>query len=381
MGDNHMESKRFSQPAIDCDVHHSWVTQEDLLPYLSEGWREFILGPGRAGPLSMLPCSTGYENPHGFDRADSIPEGFSRGGSDLEHLRKDHLEPNNIQKAVLTFSKLLYVGIQPNPFLAAEVARAANDWMLERWLDKDERLAGSVLVANQLPDEAAKEIRRVGQDPRVVQVLMAGNGVGKPWGHPLFDPIYRAAEEMDLPVAIHAGGAGGIHPAASAGGEPSFYIEYHTMIMQGIMTALLTFITQGVFEKFPRLRLVLVEGGVGWIAPFLWRFDANYRGLRREVPWVKKLPSDYFREHCKVTTQPFEASADSQLMVELVRAIGGADVLLFSSDYPHWDTDDIDYIARRLPEGWLQKVMYENAAELYGFPALPRDTEIEVAKA
>jgi predicted TIM-barrel fold metal-dependent hydrolase len=67
--------------------------------------------------------------------------------------------------------------------------------------------------------------------------------------------------------------------------------------------------------------------------------DANYDLMRRESPWVKKWPSEYFREHVFVTTQPFESTITSRQLSNLYTNFEYLqDVLCFSTDYPHWDT-------------------------------------------
>ena len=354
----------YDGPVIDCDVHNEWTAQKDLLPYLAEGWREYVVGPMDAGPIPMS-VSGGYENPHGFDREDAWPPSGGPPASDPAFVASQLLEPFGIERAILSYATLLYSGSLPNPYFAAEVARAANDWLVDTWLAADSRFHGSILVANQLPDVAAAEIRRAGQNPRMVQVIMASNALGHPWGHPLFHPIYEACEELGLPIAIHAGGQGGANPPPTAGGAPNLYIEYHTLAIQGMMTGFVSFVSEGVFEKFPNLKLILVEGGVAWIPGMLWRFDSNYKGLRREVPWVKRLPSAYFRDHVRVTTQPLEIAPTDDYLLEALEAIDGQNTLLFATDYPHWDSDETTYIAQQIPPAWHSKVFYENALETF----------------
>jgi predicted TIM-barrel fold metal-dependent hydrolase len=356
----------YEGPIIDCDVHHDWKTQDELLPYMGRGWQEYVKGPGHEGDIQMA-VGFGIQNPHGFNREDEFPEDGSEPGTEPQMVVENLLDRYGIERAVLTYGSGLFLANIPNPFFAAQVASAANQWTIDKWLAADDRFRASILVANQLPELAAQEIRKHGANPRVAQVLMANNGLGQPFGHPLFHPIYEAAAEFDLPVAIHAASAGGISPSPAGLGFPNFYIEYHTLDGQSMMTHMVSFITHGVFEKFPNLKLLLVEGGTAWIPGVLWRFDTNYKGLRREVPWLKRLPSEYFRDHIRVSTQPFESPERPEQLTHMLESVGGPDILCFASDYPHWDSDDPTYISDVLPESWHDRVFGQNSLEFYNW--------------
>jgi len=374
---------------VDCDVHHDWATPDVLLPYLSKGWREYVQGPSRSGTGSAIQTRTvpinpslTWPSPAGIYRPESYPPGGGQPASDYELVRRQHLDPHRIERAVLTYGAGSFVAALPNPYFAAEVARAANDWCLDTWLDgRDDRLYGAILLANQLPDEAAAEIRRLAGHPRMVEALLVANGIGKPFGHPLFHPIFEAAAETGLPVAIHVGGEGlaGQVVAPTGSGNPSSYLEYVTLSPQGIMTHLVSLIVHGVFEKYPSLRVLLVECSTGWIPWLLWRLDNNYKALRRDAPWLRRRPSEYFRDHVRVTTQPLDSPEESDQLVELLGFIGGEDILCYSSDYPHWDADELPYVIGRLPKAWLPKVLRENAMELYGFADAPAGSTAAVA--
>jgi uncharacterized protein len=357
---------------VDCDIHHDWPSDEALIPYLSSGWREYVLGPTRVGlpPLPVAPKQL-CANPAGStNRPDATPPGGGFAASDYDFLCAQLLDPFRIERGVLTYGQgNINVGAIPHPHFATDVARAANDWSIENWLSReDDRLYGGVLVATQIPEQAAAEIRRVGAHPRMCEVVLVVSGLGKPFGHPAYDPVFRAAAELDLPIAIHIGGAAEPLQGMSVMGSglPSYYFEVHTQSAQAMMSNLMSLIVQGVFEKYPALRVLLVECGLAWVPWLLWSMDSSYKGIRRETPWLKKLPSEYFYERVRITTQPLDGGPDNEL-IDLLKMFHADEILCFSSDYPHWDGDELDHVARRLPEAWHPKIFRENARKLYGW--------------
>jgi predicted TIM-barrel fold metal-dependent hydrolase len=179
-------------------------------------------------------------------------------------------------------------------------------------------------------------------------------------------PIYAAAQEQQLPVAIHPFNEGsGTAPAPTASGYPSHYLEFHTACILNVQAHLVSLIYEGVFERFPKLVFVFVECGVGWLPTLLWRLDREWKSLRIEVPWVKRKPSEYVAEHVRFTTQPLDEPDSLAHLHQLFDMFPAGEVLLFSSDYPHWDYDRPAYIAARLPGAIRERVMSENARVLY----------------
>ncbi|HKV46267.1 MAG TPA: amidohydrolase family protein [bacterium] len=361
---------RYSGPCIDADVHHDWASEAELHQYLSKEWREFVRMPGkttnRIRPATMAYPHTGGTN----KRIDTYPPNGGGPGSDYATMKRQLLDPLDVRAAILSYSIGHNAGL-PNLYLATAVCRAANDWSIDRWLDgRDDRLFGAVLVPTQVPEEAAAEVRRVGRHPRMKEVILISNGLGKPFGHPAYHPIYEAAVDVGLPVALHVAGelsATGAHVAG--GGVPSTRLENITLAPQAEQHHLTSLIAHGVFEKYRALKILLVENGVSWLPWLLWNLDDNYKYWRQESPWVKKRPSEYVRERVKLTTQPLEDPARPEQLMEVLESFGGMeDLLCFATDYPHWDADDPQYIARKLPESWLPKVFYENAREFFGLP-------------
>lgn len=364
---------------IDACVHHHWQTQLEITDRMSAGWREHIGRPGSlpggAGALPLLPARA-WRHPTGDYLASAAPSETAPAGSEPALTVAQVLQPP-VERAVLSHDRGMLIPAVPNTYRASAVVSAINDWTIERWLSTDDRLHALALVPNQTPDEAAAEIRRAGAHDRIIGVLLAANGLSRPFGHPAYHPMYEAAAEMYLPIVLHAGGdtlADTVsHP--TAGGLPSTFAEVSALSFSAVMTHVQSFIVQGVFEKYPDLRLFVVGAGTAWIPGLFFRLDVNWRGLRREVPWVRRAPSEYFRAHVKVGTWPLDRPADpdgAERLVRLLDAFGGAeDLLCFASGYPHWNTDSTADVALRLPASWHAKVFHDNAAGWFRWPGTP----------
>ena len=351
---------------IDCDVHNSWRSSRELLGYLDPYWRDVLERGELPGGRDSFPhAHRPWLHPEGFMRTDAIPPGGGTPGSDYEFMRTQLLDRYDVEYAILGGDEGIEVSTLANPHLASALARAANDWMVQEWLPIDARLKGSVVVAPQDPSGAAEEIRRIGGHPDMVQVIVS-SGSQRPYGDPVYWPMFHAAAEMGLPVAAHLGGQGGVNANPTGTGPPSFFWEAHALLCETGMGHVASLIAHGVFEKLPTLRFVLIECGVAWLPAILWRLDADWKALRKETPWLDRLPSEVAREHIRLTTQPLEQPGDIRHLWSALEAIDGERTLLFATDYPHWDFDDPERV--RIPAAWRDRVLRENARELYRLP-------------
>ena len=122
-------------------------------------------------------------------------------------------------------------------------------------------------------------------------------------------------------------------------GWPSFYIEEMTEHATSAQAMVTSFIMEGVFERYPTLKVVLIESGFAWLPALGWRLDKLWKRLKDEVPHLRRAPSEYLREHFCVSTQPMEEPEEPDHLMEMMAWIG-FDRILFASDYPHWDFDD-----------------------------------------
>jgi predicted TIM-barrel fold metal-dependent hydrolase len=256
--------------------------------------------------------------------------------------------------------------VHPDVDYAAAYCRAFNDFTLEHWVAKDERFRASIQIAPQDPELAVAEINRLADNPKIAQVLMPA-GARLPFGNRFYHPIYAAAEANDLPISIHFGGEGaGIAAPPTAAGYPSYYLEMRMARPQIAMAHVVSLICEGVFEKYPKLKFVFVEQDFFWVPGLLWHMDGDWKGLRDYTPWVKKLPSEYVRENVRFGSQPMPDMPSKADLVRFLEWLHADEVLVFASDYPHWDWDEPSAFLKGFDPKLRSAIMYENAAKLYG---------------
>jgi hypothetical protein len=250
-----------------------------------------------------------------------------------------------------------------NEDMSMALCSAVNDWVRHELLDREPRLRASILVHAQNPELAVREIERVAPDRRFVQVLLLAMGE-TPLGRRTQWPIYAAAEKHDLVVGIHAGSTYRVAPTFS--GWPSHKVEDYVAQSGAFETQLMSLVAEGVFQKFPRLRVVLAESGFTWLPTWTWRADKTWRGVRPEVPWIDARPSDIVREHVRFTLHPVDAPAGQpDILARTLEHVGSDALLLFSTDYPHWQFDGEDALPDGLPEATIRKVLIDNPLQTY----------------
>jgi predicted TIM-barrel fold metal-dependent hydrolase len=341
--------------SIDCDVHPNVPGMAALLPYLEEFWRDQVEDRG----IDSLESISYPPNAPLSARADFRDEKH-RAATGVGELQTQVFDRWG---AGLAICNCLYgVQLLLNEDMARAFARAANDWIAAEWLDRDARLRASIVVPLQNVEFAVEEIERCARDPRFVQVLVLAMGE-TPLGRRHFWPIYAAAERHGLPLGIHAGSAYR-HPVTSLG-WPTYYVEDYAAQSQGFQSQVTSLICEGVLTKYPGLKVVLIESGVTWVPAFLWRMSKFRRGLRSEIPWVDRSPLEIFRDHFRLTVQPFDAPDSPDMVRRIIDHLGSDALLLFSSDYPHWQFDGEDVLPAGIPKDLARKIMVDNPRATY----------------
>lgn len=345
------------QPAgpIDCDVHPTVPHLATLFPYLDDFWRETVR---RRGLDELNTISYPTRSPLSV-RSDWRDETGKAAGSPAA-LAAQALAPFGTSRAILN---CLY-GAQAlfSEDMGAAFARAINDWIAREWLDRDDRLRASIVLPMQNAELAVEEIDRLAGDHRFVQVMLLA-GAELPLGRRQNWPIYAAAERHGLPVGIHAGSTYR-HPVTPVG-WPSYYTEDYVNQAPAMQSQLTSLVAEGVFARHPGLTIVLMESGVTWLPAYLWRLTKFWKGLRSEVPWVADPPASIVRDHVRLTLQPFDGPPDAATVMRVMDHLGSDEVLLFSTDYPHWQFDGANALPPGLDQGLARKIMVENPMRTY----------------
>jgi predicted TIM-barrel fold metal-dependent hydrolase len=350
-----------STAVVDADVHCAPRALGDLSPYLDGYWRGYVADGG----LALSPSQGGAYPPGAPTSATpAAREAGTAPANSVEQLREAVLEQGGAQLALLNCTTSFHCN--RNPYYEAALCRAVNDWLVAEWLERDDRLrawgggAASVEAAAGAP---VAEIERIGEHPRIVQVLLPVR-TDAPWGNVRHRPVLRAAAERGLVVGLHAWGRIGNAPTSS--GMTHTYLEDYLANSQILVQAQVTsLVTEGVFAQLPDLKVTLLECGFSWLRTMLWRFDKDWKGVWREVPWLSAPPSETVRRHLRLTTAPAHLPRDPAHVRQALDLIDAAAMLLFASDHPHDHGDGGERLLAALTDAERGRVLGGNAADWY----------------
>ena len=319
----------------------------------------------------------------------------------LEDMREDHID-----LAVLYPTYLLGLQSAADVGFGLAQARAYNDWCSDHVQEGGGRLFGAgALPPMHEPDDVAAvaaEIRRVGELPGMVSVFMRPNPAvdWRPFNDPVYDPIWQAAAETGLPIALHPflaadlpGACKGLRLARPRRPDGSYVDNFdpereRTMAEQvqhpderpsvlftqaianpvDVMSSIAYLLAGGVCERFPDAKFIFLEANGGWLVPWLERLDHHCRKFQWEVTDLSLLPSEYMKRQCWISFDPDEAMLRTTAESPLV----GADRIIWASDYPHPDakfpgvTEELTEALDGLTDDQKREITSESAIALYG---------------
>jgi predicted TIM-barrel fold metal-dependent hydrolase len=367
---------------IDADGHvlePDWLWRE----YLEERYREramcirtdaegleYLELDGRPsartvkGVLGLLGAMGDLEVQRGPERRymDHIPFG---GGDAAERVAL--LDRENLAKTVLypTIGLLWECEVE-DPELTLAYQRAYNRWIADFCRDSGGRLVPIAQLSLADPRGAADELERAVADGCRGAFVAPFTQTRKPHGHPDHDALYARCCALDVPIAIHPT----YDPIWAIparfrhmGREREFF--YNVMGRQGSQQAFLSFFSMGTLERFPELKLGVLEVGCGWIGSFLDRMDAVLGTISAKGVGMKRRASEVFRQQCFISGDPDETAAPH--IIDHV----GSDCFVWATDYPHPDhpgtwVHALQRFVAPLSERTRAKVLGENVSRLYG---------------
>jgi predicted TIM-barrel fold metal-dependent hydrolase len=307
--------------------------------------------------------------------ADRVYADAERRGWDADSQRAA-MDAEGLDLAVMFPSRGLFVlgldlpqvvgldGLEPE--FAAAIARAYNDWLHAFCGHHPERLLGAAMVAPHDVTSAVAEARRCVETLGMKAIFLAPGCVGRrPWHDRYYDPLWAECQRLDVPITFHGGGQTHL--------KPDFSLEVLDKLMMwhtfnqplGMMTVAVSLTAGGVLERFPRLRVGLLEGNCGWAPWLLQRLDEHWEWVgAHEAPELTMKPSAYFHRNCYLSVE-----ADEESVKYYVDAYGDEN-LVFSTDYPHADSKYPRSIEafRKLPlsPASQKKILWDNCRRLYG---------------
>jgi uncharacterized protein len=359
---------------IDGAKGKTWVTKKGanlgLVNGMGSAGREYV--PGRIHRADRMAATGLYEDGKKGIRRLSDPD-----------LRLKDQDRDGVQAEVL-YGILGATGRMNDPEATVEVMRIYNEWLADFCGTHTERYAGLASIPNNPIDAAIAEVERVAKRGAVRGLDIANSTDLKPLWDPYWNPLWEVIDACGLPLHFHTIGTrlpddlqrlvfmGADLARAPADATPEdkrlarmAFATHITGFQINMGNVLMSVIFGGVLERYPRIRVVLGEAGIGWIPYILWRMDGEWEDQFKDLS-LTMPPSEYWRRQCWATYQTDPVGL--KLLDEL-----GVDKVMWGSDFPHPDgvwPDSKEYIEREtghLSPDVRRKIVCDNAARLYGF--------------
>jgi predicted TIM-barrel fold metal-dependent hydrolase len=376
---------------VDADGHVN-EGDVDLAPRMPEKWRPWAprrikdnLGhtrtflEGRVWPMTQGP-GPGVTGPF-TEKARKGRPGMT---DPVERLKDMDLEGIDVAVIFGTQIALTVNGLMDGE-LATVLCRAVNDWLLEYCSADPKRLRAVGLIPCQAPQAAVEELERLAKEG-ATSVMLPTNVYGRNMGDSFFHPIYEVAQDLGMTLSVHPqtghDGIPGVSGVMGAGSRRFHkYVYVHmTAFPFELMIAMMHMIGEGLFDRYPRLRVGFMEGGAGWLSCWVERFDEHVEKLAPQMPDLRRMPRDIARSgQLAISCESEESGLDRVL------EFAGAGSVLYASDYCHWDCHfpySVKDIAenRELTLEQKEKVLGRNAIDFFQLKNLPEPRALSIAR-
>jgi len=355
---------------VDVDAHHyeteSWAEITDYLedPVLQHLSRSSGMGKLNGSQSPLLAPQIGNQ-----DIAGRLPRypyrGLEQAGPGERRdavIVKRAMEMMGVDYQIVFPTPMLALGMHPMPDVEVAVARAYARWITERICAQEPSIKTMLYLPFNEPEACVRIVEEFGDAPGVVGFMVTAVRY-KPVHHNSYMRLYRAIEELGVPLGFHAG-----YTWADRGMEQmNKFLSVHALGFTVFnMIHMTNWIINGLPERFPNLDIVWIESGLAWLPFLMQRLDNEYMLRPSEAPLLKRKPSEYMRD-MYFTSQPMETTNNQKVLELTFEMIDAEKRLMFSSDYPHWDFDlpSLIYDQPFLDEEGRRAILGETAQRLF----------------
>jgi predicted TIM-barrel fold metal-dependent hydrolase len=356
---------------IDLDTHiglpfdhpSDWIPP--LLPYLSSDWKRRLDDGSITFVTGAWSHAWHFNQPGGGsqNRLNADVPGGERLVLEPSFVVSDHLDPENIvANMIVTHGGPPY--LVQTPDACAVLTAAFNDFHVNHWFDFDSRFRLAASVPHRFPKLAVKEIERIADRPGVAGIFLQPTHI--PFGAPHYEPILAAANEAEIAIFSHPGSDHMYGDGQMAGGYNNSAFDRYVG-WNGVGSAIVAnLVLSGTFERFPKLKFVFNEYGWVWLAPLMRRLDHIWHSTPEKLPQLTREPSQYIIEHIRCTSQPALECPKTKYETIMLEEVHAERTVVFSSDYPHWDGDEVGQIFKGASPELMRRIFYDNALETVG---------------
>lgn len=369
---------------VDVDAHH--YETDNLLPiidYIEDpALRQLVHNTYQyKGPTAVLMDQPGYQDiggrvPRYMARRTEQIDGKTGTERDVGQALR-WMDALSVDYACLFPTPMLLLGMHPQVEIEVQMARAYNRWMVEDVLPSNDRLRSMLYLPFNDPKATYDMIKRYAGCKGVMGFMVVATRY-RPVYHNDYMPSYALLEEAGLPLSFHAS----YHWNDPLVSTANRFITAHAVgftFFNAVHCA--NWITNGLPERFPKLKVIWIESGLAWVPWLMQRLDNDFQMRTSECPALKRLPSDYMREMF-YTSQPMEMVNNREALELTFKMINAPTQLLYSSDYPHWDMDlpSVIWDLPFLSEQDKRQILGLNAQKLFNidvssrFPNLQAET-------
>jgi predicted TIM-barrel fold metal-dependent hydrolase len=355
---------------VDVDAHHyENECMDDILPFIeNDVIRQLALASRAKGRGSLVPSmAIGFQDMGGRITRYPLRSSEKTEKGKIRDVQLGHrwMDAMSVDYSCLFPTLMLSIGLHPESEMEVELCWAYNRWLTEKALPESEgRFYSMLSLPLSEPDEAMRQIETFG-DRKGVAGFMITSVRGQPVHHNRHMKVFRALEERGLPLSFHSA----INPM-----EPVFKTLNRFASVHGLgfpfynILHVTNWVTNGIGERFPKLKVIWIEGGLAWVPFLMQRLDHEFMLRPSEYPLLKKRPSDYMRD-MYYASQPME-TVDRGALECTFRMINAETQLLYASDYPHWDFDlpstiwDLPFLSEKAKHN----ILGGTAARLFKLP-------------